>query len=435
MKVLVVNSGSSSLKFRIYEMPAETVLVRGIIERIGQAGSRLVLTYESACPAEMTQDMAKQRRAEEAGKLQHVVEQDIPDHGAALELMLGVLTDANKGILSSLKEIEAVGHRAVLGGKEITESVIVDENVIRIMEEYSDIVPLHNPPNIKGMRACLDKLPGVPNVAVFDTAFHQTMPDYAYMYAIPYKLYEKYRVRRYGFHGTSHRYVSMRAAELMGRPQSELEMVTLHMGNGSSVCAVKYGKSIDTSMGFSPTTGIPMGTRTGDIDPIIVTYLQGKLGMTKEQIDSLMNKESGLIGISGYSDMRDIEEHAKAREQLPELAMRIVSYAARKYIGAYATAMGALDAIVFTAGIGENDALLRAMILNDLEFLGVQVDELANQQMIRGAEGFISTPQSRVKVLVVPTNEELLIARDAVDVVEKNVRYVPGSEQAQGCAG
>ena len=428
MKVLVINSGSSSLKFRVYDMPDETLLVRGMIERIGLPGSRIVLTYEAAHPAEENGAPAgPQRRKEETGKLQYTVEGDIKDHGEALEAMLDLLIDPKKGILGSLKEIDIVGHRAVHGGKEITYSVIIDECVIKVMEDYSDMAPLHNPPNLKGMHACLDKLPGVPNVAVFDTAFHQTMPDYAYMYAIPYKIYENYKVRRYGFHGTSHRYVSQRAAELMERPISELEMVTLHLGNGSSVCAVKYGKSIDTSMGFSPTTGIPMGTRTGDIDPIVVTYLQGKLKMSKEEIDALMNKESGLIGISGYSDMRDVEQHAMAREQLPVLAMRIMSYAARKYIGAYATAMGALDAIVFTAGIGENDPLLRSMILSDLEFLGVQVDELLNQQMVRGAEGLICTPQSRVKVAVIPTNEELMIARDAVEAVARNTRYSPAS--------
>lgn len=429
MKVLVINSGSSSLKFRVYEMPQESVLARGVIERIGLEGSRLVLTYEDARPREKRIEDREDvgRRKEEHGKLQHVVERGIADHGEALEIMLDVLTDDKKGILTSLKEIDAVGHRAVHGGKEITQSVLIDDKVIKVMEDYSDMAPLHNPPNIKGMRACLDKLPGVPNVAVFDTAFHQTMPDYAYMYAIPYKIYEQYKVRRYGFHGTSHRYVSHRAAKLMERPIKDLEIVTLHLGNGSSVCAVKYGKSVDTSMGFSPTTGIPMGTRTGDIDPIVVTYLQGKLKMSKEEIDALMNKESGLIGISGYSDMRDVEQHAMAREQLPVLAIRIMSYAARKYIGAYATAMGALDAIVFTAGIGENDPLLRSMILSDLEFLGVQVDELANQQMVRGAEGMISTPQSRVKVLVVPTNEELLIARDTVEAVTDGARYEPST--------
>ncbi len=427
MKVLVINSGSSSLKFRLYDMPAETLLARGLIERIGQSGSKLVLTYEAALPAEIAALPAADptRQAWEAGKRQHSIEQDIANHGAALEIMLSLLTNPKQGILKSLKEIDAVGHRAVLGGQEISESVIVDENVIKVMEDYSDLVPLHNPPNIKGMQACLDNLPGVPNVAVFDTAFHQSLPEHAYIYPIPYKYYEQNRIRRYGFHGTSHRYVSMRAAELLGRPLSELALITVHMGNGSSIAAVKNGKSIDTSLGFSPTTGLPMGTRCGDIDCVILTYLQEKLGMEPEQLDKMVYKESGLLGICGYSDMRDVEEHALAGDKRAMLAMRILSYMTRKYIGSYVAAMNALDAVVFTAGIGENDHPLRAMILRNMEFLGIELDEEVNKRMIRGAEGFINSPQSRVKALVIPTNEELLIARDAVEVVEKNVRYVP----------
>jgi acetate kinase len=279
------------------------------------------------------------------------------------------------------------------------------------------MAPLHNPANLKGMVACRQKMPGISNVAVFDTAFHQTMPDYAYMYALPYRYYEEYKIRRYGFHGTSHRYVSMRAAELLERPYRHVEMVTCHLGNGSSICAVRNGRSIDTSMGFSPVCGIPMGTRAGDIDPAIITYLQARLKLDRDELDELLNKESGLKGLSGFSDMRDVEEHALQRERLPVLAMRMLAYSTRKYIGAYTAAMGHLDAVIFTAGIGENDPLLRSMVLHDLEFFGIEMDELRNDQTVRGIEGEISAETSRVKVYVIPTNEELMIARDTYEIV------------------
>ncbi|MBN2082813.1 acetate kinase [bacterium] len=395
MYVLVLNSGSSSLKYRVYEMPSEKLLAKGLVERIGLDEGRLI---------------------HQNGGDKHVVEQAIPDHGVAIELVVAALTDAGHGVIGSLDEIEAAGHRVVHGGDSFAQSVLIDGDVIRAIEENSEMAPLHNPPNLSGIYACQAKMPNVPNVAVFDTAFHQTMPDYAYTYAIPYKFYEEYKIRRYGFHGTSHRYVAHRAAELIERPLKHLEMVTCHLGNGSSICAVKYGKSIDTSLGFGTVTGIPMGTRTGDIDPCVITYLQRKLDLNKEEMDELIYKQSGLKGLSGYSDMRDVEEHALAEEKHSMLAMRIMAYSTRKYIGAYAAAMGFIDAIVFTAGIGENDPLLRSMVLNDLEFLGVQVDELANQAAVRGKEAEISTPGSRVKVLVIPTNEELMIARDTVEV-------------------
>lgn len=398
MKVLVLNSGSSSLKYRVYEMPDEQLLAKGLVERIGIDQGRLI---------------------HERNGDKHIVEQEIPDHAVAIDLVISAVTSPQHGVVKSLDEIEAVGHRVVHGGERATKSMLVDDEVIAAIEEYAEMAPLHNPPNLKGILACQQKMPGVPNVAVFDTAFHQTMPDYAYMYAIPYKFYEKYRVRRYGFHGTSHRYVAQRAAQLIDRPLRHLELVTCHLGNGSSICAVKYGRSIDTSLGFGTTAGVPMGTRTGDIDPVVIMYLQRKLGLSREELDELIYKKSGLKGVSGYSDMRDVEEHALHQERLPVLAMRILSYSTRKYIGAYAAAMGHLDGIVFTGGIGENDALLRSLVLNDLEFLGVEVDELANQAAVGGKEAMICKPESRSKVLVVPTNEELMIARDAMKVTRE----------------
>ena len=396
MLVLVFNSGSSSLKYRLYDMPQEKLLANGLVERIGLADGKLI-----------------HKRSDD----EFIAEQEIKDHSVAIELVIAALTSPDHGVIKDLSEIQAAGHRVVHGGEKFSASAIVDDDVIKAVEEYSEMAPLHNPPNLKGIVACQEKMPGVPNVAVFDTAFHQSMPDYAYMYAIPYKFYEKYKIRRYGFHGTSHRYVAHRAAEMMERRLRHLELVTCHLGNGSSICAVKYGRSIDTSLGFGTISGVPMGTRTGDIDPCVITYLQRKLELDKESLDELIYKQSGLKGLSGYSDMRDVEEHALLHERLPALAMRIMAYSTRKYIGAYAVAMGHLDAIVFTAGIGENDALLRSLVLSDMEFLGVEIDELANQSVTRGKEAIISKPESRVKVLVIPTNEEVMIARDTCELV------------------
>lgn len=396
MKVLVINSGSSSLKYRVYEMPAETLIAKGVVERIGLDGSKLT---------------------QEASGTKTSIEKDAANHGEALEMVIGHLTSGSSSVITSLDEIGAVGHRAVHGGTEISGSVLIDDNVIEVIERFAEMAPLHNPANLKGMVACRQKMPGISNVAVFDTAFHQTMPDYAYMYALPYRYYEEYKIRRYGFHGTSHRYVSMRAAELLERPYRHVEMVTCHLGNGSSICAVRNGRSIDTSMGFSPVCGIPMGTRAGDIDPAIITYLQARLKLDRDELDELLNKESGLKGLSGFSDMRDVEEHALQRERLPVLAMRMLAYSTRKYIGAYTAAMGHLDAVIFTAGIGENDPLLRSMVLHDLEFFGIEMDELRNDQTVRGIEGEISAETSRVKVYVIPTNEELMIARDTYEIV------------------
>ena len=396
MKVLVINSGSSSLKYQVFDMRDESVLAKGLVERIGL----------------------------EQGKLTHqgrgdklVIEDPIPDHAAGLRMVMDHLTDKTHGVLESYEEIEAIGHRVVHGGEHFSESVVVDDSVIAAIEEYAEMAPLHNPPNLLGIRACMQTMPGKPNVAVFDTAFHASMPKHAYMYAIPYRFYEKYHIRRYGFHGTSHRYVSLRAAELIGQPYEKLEMVSCHIGSGSSICAIKYGKSIDTSLGFGTLSGIPMGTRTGDIDPCVITYLQRKLDLDDETLDELLYKQSGLKGVTGYSDMREVEEHALKHDPASELAMYILAYATKKYIGAYAAAMGWLDAIVFTAGIGENDSLLREMVLDGLEFMGVELDPLANHSVERGKEAVISTENSRVKVLVIPTNEELMIARDTHMVI------------------
>lgn len=396
MKILVINSGSSSLKYSVYNMLDEKVMAKGLVERIGLETGRLT----------------HQRNGDK-----HVTECRVPNHTEALALVVNAIMDKEYGVLDSFDELQAVGHRVVHGGEEFTESAIIDDRAIAAIEEYSEMAPLHNPPNLLGIRACMAKLPGVPNVAVFDTAFHASMPNYAYMYAIPYKFYEKYKIRRYGFHGTSHRYVSNRAADILKTPLDRLELVSCHLGSGSSICAVKYGRSIDTSLGFGTLSGIPMGTRTGDIDPCVVTYLQRKLDLDAETLDELLYKQSGMKGVSGFSDMRDVEEHALNHDATSELAMHIIAYSTKKYIGAYAAAMGWLDAIVFTAGIGENDAILRAMVLDGLNFMGVEMDELANHAVRRGEEAVISAENSRVKVLVIPTDEELMIARDTYELI------------------
>lgn len=400
MKVLVINSGSSSLKYSVYDMVGEAVLAKGLVERIGLETGRLT----------------HQRNGDK-----HVVEQPVPNHTEALALVVSAIMDPGHGVLNSLDELQAVGHRVVHGGENFSESVVIDERVIAAIEENAEMAPLHNPPNLLGIRACMEKIPGVPNVAVFDTAFHSSMPKYAYMYAIPYKFYERYHIRRYGFHGTSHRYVSMRAAEMLKTPLDRLEMVSCHLGSGSSICAIKYGKSVDTSLGFGTLSGIPMGTRTGDIDPCVITYLQRKLDLDSETLDELLYKQSGMKGVAGYSDMRDVEEHALNHDPASELAMHIIAYSTKKYIGAYAAAMGWLDAIIFTAGIGENDPILRAMVVDGLDYMGVELDELANHAVKRGEEAIISAQNSRVKVLVIPTNEELMIARDTYELMSSQV--------------
>lgn len=400
MIVLVINCGSSSLKYQLFEMATETSLAKGIIERIGSSGT--LLTHQ----------------VPEKDKLR--IECNAPDHTAAMSVVLQILTDPDRGVLSGVDEIAAVGHRIVHGGERFSQSVLVDEDVIQYIAACSELAPLHNPPHIMGIRACQKVLPGVPMVVVFDTAFHQKMPPHAFMYALPYEMYEKYAIRRYGFHGTSHMYVANRAAELMGRPLAELKVITCHLGNGSSVSAVKDGTSIDTSMGFTPLEGLVMGTRCGDIDPAIVPFIMTKEGLSAERVrDELLNKKSGVLGLSGLShDFRDLEEAALApgpSGKRASLALEVFAYRLRKYVGAYFVAMGGLDALVFTAGIGENSYEMRERVCRGLECLGIKLDTERNK--VRGIEAEISAAESPVKVFAIPTREELVIARDTAAIV------------------
>lgn len=397
MKILVINCGSSSLKYQLFDMSNESVLAKGLVERIGIDGSRLKHT-KIGCDAV-------------------VIEQAIPDHQVAVDLVLKALLDADHGVLKSLDELSAVGHRVVHGGEKFASSVKIDEKVMEALRQCAPLAPLHNPANITGIEAITAALPNVPQVGVFDTAFHQTMPDYAYTYAIPNKFYRENGVRRYGFHGTSHLYVSRRAAEMLGRPVEELKIVTCHLGNGSSITAVDGGKSVDTTMGFTPVAGLIMGSRCGDVDAGAVTFIANQVGSVAEA-DRILNKESGLLGVSGKSsDMRDIEEGVAAGDKGCTLAYNMLCYQIAKQIGAYAAAMGGLDAIVFTAGIGENGPDIRRDAIKPLAFLGATVDESKNN--FRGQERIISHDGDKVTVMVVPTNEELVIARDTLAIVSK----------------
>jgi len=398
MKVFVINCGSSSLKYQLINMENEEVEAKGIVERIGISGS--VLKHQTKNGEKVT------------------IEEDMPTHKEALKSVIDALMHEKYGVIKDMKEINAVGHRVVHAGEKFACSVVITEEVINALKECIDLAPLHNPPNILGIEACQQLMPGVPMVGVFDTAFHQTMPKEAYIYALPYELYEKYRVRRYGFHGTSHKYVSLRAADMLGKDIKELKIVTCHLGNGASVTAVKNGKSVDTSMGFTPLEGLAMGTRCGDIDPAIVKFISEKEKLDLNGVDKLLNKQSGVLGVSGVSsDFRDIEEAAAKGNERAKLALDIFAYRVRKYIGAYAAAMGGIDAIVFTAGLGENSPEMRASICEGLEFLGVEIDEEKNN--VRGKEVDISKDGSKVRVLLIPTNEELMIARDTKELIEK----------------
>lgn len=391
MKVLVVNCGSSSLKYQLFEMTDETVLAKGLVERIGIEGS--ALTHQPA------------------GKDKVVINADIKNHSIAIKLVVDALTDPRHGVISSMKEILAVGHRVAHGAEKFADSVRITPEVMQALDECIEMAPLHNPPNILGIKACAELMPGVPQVGVFDTAFHQTMPKEAYIYGLPYEVYEKYGIRRYGFHGTSHRYVSQSAAELMGQDISKLRIITCHLGNGSSVAAVKFGKCIDTSMGLTPLEGLIMGTRCGDIDPAIVPLLMKKEGLDVDGIDNFINKKSGVLGVSGVSsDFRDIEGAAQQGNKRAQLALDIFAYRVRKYIGSYAAAMNGVDAIVFTAGLGENSISMREHICTGLEFLGTKIDTAKNN--VRGKATEISVAGAKVKLFVIPTNEELVIARD-----------------------
>ena len=391
MKILVINCGSSSLKYQLFDMDNESVLAKGLVERIGIDGSQMKHVKTGAEP--------------------FTVVTPIQDHKVAMNLVLEALLDKNHGVLKSLDEISAAGHRIVSGGDYFKESVLVTPEVMDAIKKCIPLAPLHNPGHIMGIEAIQHALPKMPNVVVFDTAFHQTMPDYAYMYGVPYEFYEKQRIRRYGAHGTSHHFVSLRAAEFLGKDLKGLKMVTCHLGNGSSISAVKDGKCIDTSMGLTPLAGVLMGTRTGDMDPAIVPFIQKATGMSADEMNDFMNKKSGLLGVSGVSsDLRDVEEAANKGNARAKLAVDILVYGIKKYIGAYTSIMGGLDVIVFTAGIGENSASTRESVCKGLEFLGVKIDPAKNN--IRGKEAVVSADDSRVTVAVIPTNEELMIARD-----------------------
>ena len=397
MKILVLNCGSSSIKYKLYDMDDESVLAQGGVERIGLDNSFLKLTLPNG----------------EKKILMH----DMPDHKEGVNFVFQTLLSEEYGAIKSLDEIDAVGHRIVQGGDLFEKSCLVNEGVEAGIESLCDLAPVHNAGHLKGIRAVDHLMPNVPQVTVFDNAFHSTMPAHAYLYAVPYELYEKYHVRRYGFHGTSHRYVSHRVAELMGRDIKDLKIITCHIGNGASVAAIKDGKVIDTSMGLTPLAGLMMGSRSGDIDPSAVTYIMDKLKMQPQETADFLNKKSGVLGITGISsDMRDIEKAAEEGNERAQLALDMYNYRIKKYIGAYAAAMGGVDAIVWTAGVGENQIGTRLDACSGLEFIGVKMDAEANN--CRGVERLISAPDSRVKVWVIPTDEEIVIARDTMELVK-----------------
>ncbi|HOC05871.1 MAG: acetate/propionate family kinase [Bacillota bacterium] len=395
MEILVINCGSSSLKYQLFDMEREAVMAKGLVERIGIAGSRLI----HSCP----------------GKDEVRIEKPLESHKQAISLVLETLTHPEHGPLESFEDIDAIGHRVVHGGEAFARSVKIDSEVMEAIKRNIDLAPLHNPPNIMGIEACAEILPGVPQVAVFDTAFHQTMPDYAYIYGLPYELYKEHGIRRYGFHGTSHQYVAHRAAALVGKPLEELKIITCHLGNGASITAVQGGKSVETSMGFTPLEGLIMGTRSGDIDPAIIIHMLNYLGMTADEVNKMLNKKSGVYGISGVSsDFRDLEQAEEEGNWRAALAMKSFYHRVVKYIGAYAAVMNGADIIVFTAGLGENSDVAREEVCKNLGYLGVEIDKKKNG--VRGKEAEISTDSSRVKVFVIPTNEELMIARDTAEI-------------------
>ena len=399
MKILVVNAGSSSLKYQLIDMENESVLAKGNCEQIGTES-----TFTHKVPSDETKNIK-------------ALPMEMQDHAAALKIVLDTLVDAERGVIGSVKEIDAVGHRVLHGGEKFSGSVLVDDKVEEAIKECFDLGPLHNPANLTGIKACQKIMPGVPQVAVFDTGFHQTMPDYAYMYALPYEYYEKYGIRRYGFHGTSHRFVSKKCIELLGNPEHS-KIVTCHLGNGSSISAVVDGKCFDTTMGVTPLEGIMMGTRCGSIDPAIVPIIMKKEGLTPDEMDTVMNKKSGMLGLCGTSDNRTIESRAKEGDKRAKLIESMLCHQLTKYIGGYAAAMGGLDAIVFTGGIGENNPQYRDRVCDKLKFMGVEINYEINDKLKRGPEGEISTPNSKVKVYVICTNEELMIARDTKEIVE-----------------
>lgn len=396
MKVLVVNSGSSSIKYRLFDMTDDSLLVKGLVERIGIKDS-LITHYPS-------------------GKEAVRKEIDIPDHRKGIELVIDALLDDGHGVIKDISEISAVGHRVVHGGEKYSGSVLLDDDVMKALDEYIELAPLHNPPNILGIKVCKELLSDAPQVGVFDTAFHHTLPQRAYLYGIPYHFYEKYRVRRYGFHGTSHQYVAQKAAEMVGKDLKQLKIITCHLGNGSSLTAVKGGESIDTSLGFGTISGVIMGTRCGDVDPAIIPFLMGKENLSFEEMNTILYKKSGFIGLSEgiSSDKRDLEEKANQGDKKAQRTLEVLHYGLRKYIGAYTAAMNGLDVLVFTAGIGENSPTLRKEVCKELTFFGIKIDDVRNE--VRGKKAVISTDDSRVKVLVIPTNEEWMIAHDTAEI-------------------
>ena len=394
MKILVLNCGSSSIKYALYDMDSKTVMTSGGAERVGLDGAFVKVKLANG----------------EKKQVMH----DIPEHTEGVKFIFSLLTDPEIGVIKDLKEIDAVGHRMVHGGEKFNKSVLLTEEVLKVFEECTDLAPLHNPANLKGVRAVQELMPGLPQVGVFDTAFPQTMPKEAYMYAVPYELYEKYGVRRYGFHGTSHRYVSQRVCEFLGVKPEGKKIITCHIGNGASIAAVKDGKCIDTSMGLTPLEGLMMGTRSGDIDGGAITFIQKKLGLDADGMSNLLNKKSGMLGITGISsDMREIDAACEEGNEHAKLAIEMYNYRIRKYIGAYAAAMDGCDIIVFTAGVGENQASMREKVCEGLSFMGVKIDVEKNSG-IHGEEAVISTPDSKVTVVVIPTDEELMIATDTM---------------------
>lgn len=404
MKIIVLNCGSSSIKYQLFDMPSAEVIAKGLVDKIGLKGASI-----------------KHKRND---GLEFKVEGEILDHQTGIEYVLGILIHPQYGSLKSIKEVDAVGHRVVHAGEKFGGSVRIKPEVIQALEECIDLAPLHNPPNLEGIYAITRLLPDVPQAGVFDTAFHQTMPEYSYLYGLPYSLYEKYKIRRYGFHGSSHKYVSRRAAEILGKDLKDLKIITCHLGNGASIAAIKYGKSMDTSMGMTPIEGLIMGTRSGDVDAGALLHIANKEGIGIQTLNTLINKFSGVLGISGLSsDMRDLEIAAAEGNHRAALALKMYQYRVKKYIGAYAAAMGGVDAIVFTGGIGENDFNTRKEVMTDMEWLGVDFDFEKNDQL-KGKEVILTRPGSKVTVMVVPTNEELVIATDTYEIVTKNLDMV-----------
>ncbi|MBO6296136.1 MAG: acetate kinase [Prevotella sp.] len=397
MKILVLNCGSSSIKYALYDMDDRSVMTQGGIERVGMEGAFVKVKLPNG-----------EKRT---------IEHDIPEHTEGVKLIFSLLTDKAIGAIKSLEEIDAVGHRMVHAGEKFAHSVVIDDEVIKAYEECIDLAPLHNPANLKGVNAVRSLMPNMPQVGVFDTAFHQTMPKHAFMYALPYELYEKYGIRRYGFHGTSHRYVSARACEYLGLDYEKQRIITCHIGNGGSVAAIKNGKCIDTSMGLTPLEGIMMGTRSGNVDAGALVYLQKKLGLSADELSDLLNKKSGMLGISGISsDMREVREAAENGNERAKLAISMYTYCIKKYVGAYAAAMGGCDIIVFTAGVGENQDIVRELVCTDMEYMGVEMDVEKNSK-IRAEEAVLSMPESKVKIVLIPTDEELMIASDTMSLV------------------